>query len=288
MGRTLRKRAIGLLLTAAMLAAALLAAPPQELMAAVKSFESRGTSTVSISETGSYSVTGKVTYIRIEPSVTGYITIKAQNARGDGLYSRGYWTFCDSKKKALGQADESWKTKPGTTAADYTRTYGVKKNTVYFLAVKSYGGVKLTATVKAVAKDTNSSMATAKTLSEGKKAKGLLVAGEGRTDWFRISLSSKSRLVLSYTAKTNGSALKKKPGIKITFCKADGTVYGTFADGTSYDRMDIRNSSKAVRICYMKAGSDKELKIAAGIYYVKVERANAASSGYYTLKWEKY
>lgn len=278
-GKTLFNRVVSLMLAMVMVLSVFVMMPT-EVAAAEKSFKSTGTSSVTLTDDDVWNANaGTVAqYIKFKATNTGYVTIKMQNASALD-YAYGYITFCDSKKKALNSANEKWDTSYDK-AAYYTRSFGVKKGKTYYVKIESLYGVKVTATFKKVTKSSNSSKAKAKTLKAKTTAKGVIIAGEKSVDWYKIKVSGNKKIQLSYTAKTNGDT--DYNGIKVTLCTKNGKPY------KSSDWVSAWTPSSWYKAFRTNSLTGQQVGVADGTYYIKVERYNKTSSGYYTLKWNTY
>lgn len=277
-------RVVSFMLAAVMMVSVFSVSVPQKAEAAGLALKGSGSSSVTITDDTCSSVTGDATYIKFKSNVTGYISLKFTSA-SNITEAYGYVTFCGGKKKALGKTQELFDT---ASAKAYlkNRTYGVKKGATYYIKVESVGGVKVSATVKAVKKSAGTKRSNAKTLAKGKTASGVIVAGSSAADWYKIKLTKKQQLKLIYSAKTNGAVASGKyiyysNGIKFTLYKSDGKPFVS-----DYDMANLLNSSGTgtyyLENTYTKAKSG----LNPGTYYIKVERYNNTSSGYYTLKWK--
>lgn len=256
---------------------------PTEVAAAEKSFKSTGTSSVTLTDDEVWDVnTNSVApqYIKFKAKNTGYVTIKMTNASTLD-YANGYLTFCNSKKKALNAASEKWDTSYDK-AAYYTRTFGVKKGQTYYVKIESVYGVKVTATFKKVTKSNNSSKKKAKTLKAKTTAKGVIIAGDKTADWYKIKVTGNKKVKISYTGKTNGDS--DYNGIKVSFYDSKGKLYTSNA----YDWVSPFTTSGTSKYYRVYSLSGKQTGVEPGTYYIKVERYNKTSSGYYTLKWSTY
>ncbi len=270
---------------------------PQRTQAAVeKNFSGTGKSTVSISDAESYQMDLQkpiTHYIKFKAGVTGYITLKfvsdskLLNAKtGERVMAEGDITLCDSKKSPIGVM-EAWYSKKAYTG-DNARTYGVLKGKTYYFKVESWGGVKISANVVKVAKSSANSKAKAKNLAMGKSAKGVMIAGQKKSDWYKVKLTKGAKLKIEYTAKTMGYADAKQygyqeAGLRFTFVM--NTKDGKWTAKTDLTPLKPNNSVK-ITMRDEKYGTLHNLP--AGTYYVKVEPINKKSSGYYTLKWTTY
>lgn len=287
---------VSLVLAAVMMVSVFAVATPQQVEAAEDlSFNGKGTSTATISDEECWGATKEANFIKFKSNVTGYITIKISNNSSvvsGGAY--GYITFNKSKTSALGQTREYFDTSESATRY-YTRTYGVKKGSTYYFKVESMGGVKVKATVTSLKKGSNTSRGKAKTLKEGKTATGVIVAGDKTVDWYKIKLTKKQKLKLTYSAKTNGAVLSSSGtsiyynnGIKFTLCASNGKPFVSGSNNYDLANLKVSKDSTSYYIEETRNGipTGRTFGIDPGTYYVKVERYNKTSSGYYTLKWK--
>lgn len=276
-------RVLSMLLTAAMVVTLFTVAAPTEAQAAGLSFKGKGTSAVTITDDQCYDMIGgsyTTNYIKYKPSVTGTVTLKFQNASAYYSDSYGDVTFCDKNKKTIGQSNEQWNN-GYKNSIYYTSTYGVKKNQTYYFAVICSNSTKITATTKKINDTSESSIEEAKDLPINKKTTGVIVAGDSKADWYKITLTTGAKLKLTYEAQTNGS--NSANGFKVTFYDRNGEMwtenaYSYITRFHTKDGWDI----------HTKDDNDLKQNIEAGSYYVKVERMSKASSGSYTLNWNAY
>ncbi|WP_031200991.1 hypothetical protein [Eubacterium sp. 14-2] len=283
-----RNKIVSLVLAAFMMVSVFAVATPQQAEAAGElSLKGKGTSTATISDEECWGATEEANFIKFKSNVTGYVTIKISNNSSlvsGGAY--GYITLNKSKTSALGQTREYFDT--SKSSVYYTRTYGVKKGSTYYFKVESVGGVKVKATVTSLNKGSNTSRGKAKTLKQNKTAKGVIIAGDKSVDWYKIKLTKKQQLKLSYSAKTNGLAVSNSSayctsGIKVTLCKSNGKPF--ISGSNNYDAMNLKYP-KDTTTYFLENQYGARSGINPGTYYVKVERYNKTSSGYYTLKWK--
>lgn len=284
-GKKFYQKALSFVLALAMVVTAFTVAAPEGVQAAAaKSFKGQGKSTVTIKDQDCYNASGsayKTNYIKFKANKTGYVTVTFKGG-ASAIYAKpsGYVTFCNSKKKALGEANEAWSTNY-SKAWGYTRSYGVKKGQTYYFAVVSNGGVKITASVTAVAKSTANSKSKAKSVEKGKTAKGVIIAGDSKADWYKIKLTKSEKLKIAFTCKSNGD--NDKYGVKFTFYDTDGKMW----TNNSYSYVSPQVPSDGMTITMVDKSGTK-FAIPSGTYYVKVERLNKQSSGYYTFKWSTF
>lgn len=275
-----------LMLAVVMMVGVFSAVSPQQAEAAAKakSFKSTGTSSVTIKDSECYNSKGNrnVHWIKFKAGATGYVTIKMKEASKNYSYSAGYITLCNSKKSAIGQKKEYWQTNSSYNLQK-TKTYGVKKGKTYYFRVECAAGAKLTATVKAVKKSTANTKAKAKSLAKKKAVTGVMIAGENKADWYKIKLTKSQILKLTYSAKTSGE--NDYAGIKVSFYKSNGKLFINSGTKRSVDWVSPLNPSSWMRF-YRTVNYVQKIGIPAGTYYVKVERYDKYSSGYYSLKWQ--
>lgn len=197
-------------------------------------------------------------YIMYKAPYSGYVTITTQG-------STGYITLLKSNKKTALSSENYFN--PSYTDSNRL-TYGVKKGTTYYIRVKSSEAVSLNIKSGQIKEKSGSSKKKAVTVKRNKTVKGYIQAGSKTVDWykFKVTKSAKTRIYL------NGGTNDR---FKITVYKSNGKSMGS----GSVKGTPCKNTF------LFKRGS-KETKLAKGTYYIKIERYNAKSSGYYTLKWK--
>lgn len=207
-----------------------------------------------------YTVSGKDMYIKYQAKAAGYITIAPK-------VGSGYVTLCNSKKKELsGQKTLNANT---SDASSKKVTYGVTKGT-YYIKVKTYDlQFSLNMKLTKVSEKSGASKSNARTISAKKTYKGTIVAGKQTVDWYKFKLTKSSKVTIDFNGSTNSR-------FKITVYKGSKNM------GSSDASDDFKVKLQSVR-----QFTSKRVKFAKGTYYVKVERANTQSSGYYSLKWQK-
>lgn len=177
--------------------------------------------------------------------------IKAYGTSNASGYSVALY---NSKKKAL----------TGWTPLGYNPTYGVKKGQIYYMRVKtSYSGqgsYYFKITNSAVKEKSGISKGRAVTVKRKKAVKGTILAGNGQADWYKFKKTNKKTTSIVVKGRTNGA-------LKVT-------VYG--GGKKTSETFTFRDGGCRVRLYNYPKGT----------YYVKIERANAKSSGYYTLAWQ--
>lgn len=288
-GKKLFNRIASFVLAIVMVVSVLAITPPKEVEAATKSFKSKGKTTATISDKECWYITKKANYIKFVPSVTGYITLNIKNNSTIPGGAYGSLTFCNNKKQAIGRNNEYFDSgAPSSKSYQRIKTYGVTKGKTYYFKVQSYGGIKISAEVKGVKKGSNTSKNKAKSLSKNKNVTGVILANDKRVDWYKINLTKKQKINLSYKVKTNGARLSGKSiyydnGIKITLCKSNGKAIGGFSLASlKYPSDTVTYYTKVTN---KVTGESWQEGLDKGTYYIRVERYNASSSGYYTIKW---
>lgn len=137
---------------------------PSRKVRASENFNSNPT--VTIPEEKSYSVTGAYTWIKYKAPGNGYITVRAssilpkntvsytdntvtiqdpatgQQSTLPRVYSQGKWRLYSAKKNTALSSDDIFRT-ASSQSMDTTQTYGVKKNTTYYLRVSSNGNLTI-------------------------------------------------------------------------------------------------------------------------------------------------
>lgn len=280
---------VSLVLAAVMMVSVFAVAAPQEVEAAStinKTFKSTGTTTVKIARKDSYAYSSKETLIKFKPKKNGYVTLRFTSS--DDAY--GNITFCNGKKQTLGVKNEFFYTDAFYTYEN-NRVYAVKKNTTYYFKVKSSGALNIKATVTALNKSAGTSKNNAKALSKGKTKKGIILPGDKKVDWYKINFPGTHRLDLTCKFKPNGITASiagnniyysAQTGLKVTFCKSNGKIW---LSGSSFKVDSIKDSTNG-QVYGKKDQYGRKYPLEKGTYYVKVERSNSKSSGYYELRFK--
>ena len=248
----------------------LLFAVPQKTYAADGNFNK--SKAITITDKKCYKATKKYTWIKYKPSADGYLTIKASDISGGDTAAKGYLTLYDSaKSNALSSKSIFYNTKNSKNPYWYKITFGLQKNQVYYIRVKALNGVKLSYSYKKVNDKSGSSQAKALSVKKDKAKTGLIPAGSTNGDWYKIKISKKQKIKLYYKAKTSGS-------FRISIYSGNkrlGSRNVYYTDG--YQKMTI---------CQKNSSTGKTSGMNAGEYYLKIEKANSLSSGYYVIKWK--
>lgn len=274
-------KAVSLILAAATLFS-IIAVIPDEAKSAEYSFGGTGITEITITDDAcrQASKNKEFHWIRFQPKKTGSITIAASNASSVAKDTYGNIVLCNASKKVIDNTADRYET--AGNEARRTVTYGVKAGSAYYFRVESSGGVKLRAAVSAVKKNAGKTFKKAKLLAHGKTVKGVVVAGDKTADWYKINLTKSKKIEITCSAKTNGwNGTNVADGIRVTFCDSTGTMFTKNAFGIL-----SRNQIQYKMTYFLKApGSKKKYNLKRGVYYIRVERFNKASSGEYTVKW---
>lgn len=286
---------VSLVLAAIMMISVFAVSTPEQVQAAGElSFKGKGSSSVSITDNEDYVTTNKASYVKLTPKADGYVSIKI-STNSDSRTPYGFITFCKGNKKPIGVNQEFFNTNSSNSAL-YNRTYGVRKGKTYYVKVESYGGVKLTATLKTVKKSKSNTWKKATTLKKNKFAKGVIIAGENKADWYKIKLTKRQKLKIIYKSKTNGvdATINEYTGvvrsysvggIRMSLYDSKGKFWPD--DSSDYDLATIvKPSGTGSTYQLTDRYTGKAKGIDPGTYYIKVERHLPTSSGYYEIKWK--
>lgn len=191
-------------------------------------------------------------YFKFKAVADGYITVSSNSS--DAAYNKV--ALLNSAKKALS----------GNTNMRYNPTYGVKKGTTYYIRVvasyNSDGAYTLKATNSKVSEKSGKKKSKAVTIKKGKTKKGTIVAGSSQADWYKFKLTKKKTVKIYMKGRTNDT-------FKITVYKG-GKKIGSRSYFYSMSSLTLSSAGKWPK----------------GTYYIKVQRANKTSSGWYSLKWK--
>ena len=227
---------------------------------------------VKISAENTYEKTGKYTWIKYQPSADGYLTVTASDITDDASGATGYITLYNStKSQAYSSKTIYYNTKNTKNAYWYKSIFGMQKDQIYYLRIKSETPVKLTRVFKKV-NDKSAAMRTAGTvLKKNKTRTGLIPAGTAAADWYKVTLTKNQKLKIYYNAKTFGA-------FRIS-------IYSANRHLGSYN-VSYTSKQQKLTICQYNYSTGKKIPMNAGTYYIKIEKANSQSSGYYKLKWK--
>ena len=261
MEKNILKRVASLALALVMVLSVLVVVDPKEVSAAAeRNMKGSGTQTIQITDADIYNMAvanGEYyddLYVKFKPSKTGYVTFKMALSSTEYPYSVGTVALCNSKKTPLSK-DDVYNTN-GTDSRFYTVTYGVEKGKQYYLKVYTEVGTKIKATFKSQSKS--------------------------KANWYKIKLTKKQKLKVTMGAQTNASG--EYDGIKFSFYDGKGKLWTS--ESIEYFSRGYKESKWTQTYQMKDRRTGKTYPISKGTYYVKVERANRTSSGYYTLKWK--
>ncbi|MCI8488988.1 MAG: hypothetical protein HFJ04_01825 [Lachnospiraceae bacterium] len=231
--------------------------------------------TVTISNEDSYEESGKYTWLKYKASSDGYLKIQVSAPKSeeleDGRRSAGYIAlYNDTMTRLLSSKSIFYNTAYSGNKYWGRFFFGMQKGKTYYIRVKAENKVKFTREFKKVTDKSGSSRKTAKKLNKNKTRTGLIRAGDSKVDWYKIELSKKQKIRIFYTARTSGS-------FRISF----------YTNKKIIARRNIYNTVDEQKLTLVQYTDSKTKKVGLekGVYYIKVERANALSSGYYKLKW---
>lgn len=188
-------------------------------------------------------------YFKYKAIKTGYLRVE-----GDTSSSRV--AICNSSKKALS----------GDTYFRQFPTYGVTKGKTYYIRIQSGSsslGYRFKINNAGISEKSGKSRAKAVNVKRGKTVKGTIQAGSSQADWYKFKLTGKKKVTINLTTGSNDA-------LKVIVYKG-GKQVGN-GSRTIYNNATGRLYSTT--------------KWSKGTYYIKVQRANKNSSGYYTLKWK--
>ncbi len=233
------------------------------------------TKTVSISDSEAHMVSGKFTWIKYKAPKNGYITVAAEFGSRKYNRSEGYWRlYASNKKTALSEKNIPYSVGVYNTGSKHARQsiFGVKKGTTYYLRVQAYDGVRISCKFKEVKEKCGNKRSKALVLKKNKSVTGLILPKDKNKDWYKIRIKKAQYIQLFYDIKSDGK-------FKISFCSIIGSKLqsGKFGYTSSARRLVMKQHNSV---------TNKNSKINAGTYYIKVEPVNKYSSGYYRLRWE--
>lgn len=217
-------------------------------------------------------------YMPFQVKKDGYVTFTVNNTpENAGDHFRGTWFLCNSAKKEITSTGDCgfWE--------DDNITFAVKGGNSYFLKVKTYGAreaVVIDHQYREVSDKSGNKKSKAYKLKKNKKAEGLLMAGESKVDWYKITLTKKQVLKITVAQKSYRGL-----GMKVYDSKGEevyGLDYWKVSSSDTLDDPDTLSSLNAPGV-----GKSKFKKLPKGTYYVKIYgNKEAKCCGYYSLKWK--
>ncbi|MGN0383421.1 MAG: pre-peptidase C-terminal domain-containing protein [Eubacterium sp.] len=195
-------------------------------------------------------------YVKFKATQTGYITVSDVNG------ACSYVTLCNNKKKELSSDDYVY--------SSSSTVFGVVKGKTYYLKTKSYDDkVTIKVKLKKINDKSKNKKSKAYTLKRGKVAKGVIPAGVGKADWYKIKVTSTKQVKLTMVGSSSGT-------LKVYLY--NGTTGASFYN---YLYTTGINSGGTYKLYNRTDG-----KLQKGTYYIKVVRGSKKSSGWYKLKWK--
>ena len=212
-------------------------------------------------------------YYEIKPSKTGIITFTAD-------YS-GYTVLCNSNWEPISYGyDSTGDYLNGNSSYAWMKTvsYGVKKGRTYYVGMSGYPSNRDSSntyyatvkwsTSKIAAAKSGKKKSKAKSLKRKKTYKGLIVAGDKKAKWYKITTKKKTINLLFKAPKTNDT-------IQVT----------TYMRQYGHKGKWIKSTHTASRSGGYVKGPMTNYNGTKWTIYLKVQR-KYKSSGYYTLKWK--
>lgn len=244
---------------------------PQEISAADKEYDFNKNKVVTIAEEECYHISGNDTWLKYKPKADGYLSIRASDLENSSVGAKGYLTLYNSTKlTALSSKSIFYNAKYQNNAYWYEVIFGLKKDTTYYIRIRSDNSVKFSCTFTKTVKKAGNSKNNSLNMKKNKWKTGLIPAGISNSDWYKLKLTKKQKLRLYYTAKTRGS-------FKISIYSSKQLIGNQNVYYTSSQR-------KVTLYQYMET-SKKKTGLSPGTYYIKIERADSTSSGFYKIKW---
>ncbi len=247
---------------------------PQKTFAKDREVNFNKTKTVMITQEECYAVSGDYTWLRYQPSADGYLTLQALDASDVTGSSKGYLALYNStKSRVLSSASIFYNTVHTDNAYWHKFIFGMQKGQIYYIRVKGDNAVRFSRTFTKTNDKSGYSRLKAATLKKNKTKTGLIPAGVTNTDWYRVKLTKKQKLRLHYVARTNGS-------FRISVYSGKDQIAGWTIHNTAGQKLTVCQRTQSTT-----KSTTKITGMNPGTYYIKIERANATSSGYYKIKW---
>lgn len=248
---------------------------PKAVSAAEKEYNLNKKKAVTISAGDSYGSSGNSTWLKYKPAADGYLTLKMSDPANATTHANGYIAlYNQTKGTALSSKSIFYNTEYSKNAYWHTFTFGLQKGQTYYLRIRGENAVKITRKFTKTNDKSGATQEAALGLKKNKAKKGLIPAGVSNADWYKITLSKKQKIKIYYNVRVSGTG----GCFKIS-------VYSNKKLLTS---RNIYYTSKESRytLCNEDRTTKKTTGMDAGTYYIKIERSNSASSGYYKIKWQ--
>jgi hypothetical protein len=169
---------------------------------------------------------------------------------------------------------------------------GEKKNGVYYIKLwKPEDSTEGTTSIQemkyqidSVSYSNNSSQKKAKVLTKNKSTETLVPAGNKTTAWYKINLTKKQKLTLTFEShllQNNGK------GLKFTLYAVNAGKPYSITKNTDplVDEATATYNKKKYKMSYPKT-TIKTGKLPAGVYYLKIVSSTKTTSGSYKISWK--
>lgn len=247
---------------------------PKTVFAADTEYNFNKKKTVSITEKNCYAESGNSTWLEYKPSADGYLTVRMKTPKGAAEFSKGYIALFNSTKRMILSSKTIFYHTVTSDNPYWSRiVFGLKKGQTYYIRVRSENAVNISRKFTKVKDKSGTVQTKALNLKRNKAKTGLIPAGTYNADWYKITLTKKQKIRLYYNAKTSGTNSCFK--LSVYFGKRLRAV----------KNMYYTVSEQRFTLCRYDPSTRKTSSLEAGTYYIKIERANSTSSGYYKLKW---
>lgn len=227
-------------------------------------------SRITITKEESYGVSDQYTWLKYVPSEDGCLTVQMSSPEGSAENATGYIALYNSSKSSRLSSKAIFYNTAHENPFWHEFTFGVRKDQTYYVRVRGDNGVTVSGTFTKINDKSGSIKTKAEVLKKNKSRTGLIPAGTSETDWYKIKLTKQKRLRLYYFAKTNGR-------FRMTIYRGKQMI----------GRRNIYYTSgeKKIVLYQYSTTTKKKSGMKKGNYFITIERANTASSGYYRLRW---
>ena len=236
-----------------------------------KEYDFNQNKNVTISNQKSYESSGAYTWLKYKAAADGYLTVRISNPAGAVSHARGYLALYNSTKGTLLSSKSIfYNAAHSQNAYWHTFTFGMREKQEYYIRVRAENAVSISRTFTKTNDKSGALQSKALKLKKNKMKTGLIPAGISNTDWYKIKLTKSLRLRLYYNVKTSGCfrmtiyAGSKQIGVK---------------------KMYYTSGTKKLTLYQSSTTTGKKTGLNKGRYFLRIDRANSASSGYYKIKW---
>jgi len=226
---------------------------------------------ISISKKETYAASKKYVWIKYQATEDGYLTIEAKDTTKEGTGATGYIALYNSTKTSAYSSKNIYYNTNSSNAYWTKNVFGVMKDQTYYFRVKAETPVSLVRTFTKTNDKSGALRTSGYQIKKKKAVTGLLPAGSSTVDWYKISLTNDQKIRLYYTVKSYGK-------FRISIHTENQRL-------ASYTTSYTAKQQK-LTISRYKYSTGKKLPMQKGTYYIKVEKVNSQSSGYYKLKWK--